>query len=311
MENTWTVLVVDDYPGMCQVLEAGLTRAGFLVECYTGGEAAKARIAQADHNNPVGVLVTDLHMPGLSGLALANWTRNHSPHIGVVFITGDDPLPVLPGYRVLAKTGLDMDALVDSLWGALKAAIVQSGFTQLGTKVDGLSDTLKVHIVAAAASSSRVEEAILVCSAAATQACVVSKTAHDMSVDLKKELLETTLATVSKRWWDRLDPLTRGAGSVVVVVVSGLVGSIFMLGSYFARDAHTKVQDILKIQEEVQRDIKPAIHKIETQQTKFQEGQQRMRDDVKQVLEHLQEPPHTPPRASPIPVNPPKKPRIP
>ena len=65
------VLVVDDDDACCSALRMLLRGEGFDVDTATSGEAALARIAEC----PPDVLLSDIRMPGMDGLALLRATR--------------------------------------------------------------------------------------------------------------------------------------------------------------------------------------------------------------------------------------------
>ncbi|MBC7293979.1 MAG: response regulator [Thermoleophilia bacterium] len=80
------VLVVEDEESVRAYVARVLTRAGYEVV-----EAAKAgQVAQVNALWPTGpdLLVTDLVMPGLSGLELAREMRRRFPGLPVVFMSG-------------------------------------------------------------------------------------------------------------------------------------------------------------------------------------------------------------------------------
>jgi two-component system response regulator AtoC len=77
------LLVVDDEPEMCALLEAGLGKRGFEVTSRTSGDAALALLDEADFE----AIVVDLNMPGTSGLDLAAWVAANRADTPVVLIT--------------------------------------------------------------------------------------------------------------------------------------------------------------------------------------------------------------------------------
>jgi len=77
------VLVVDDEPEMCALLEAGLGRRGFEVAARTSGDAALDALDLADFD----AIVVDLNMPGMSGLDLSAWVAANRADTPVVVIT--------------------------------------------------------------------------------------------------------------------------------------------------------------------------------------------------------------------------------
>lgn len=89
MENTvgqsTHVLIVDDEPLVRDALERILRSYGYCVSVASSGQEALEILAlrRAD------LCITDLHMPGLSGLSLTQQVRQQFPEIPVVVITGD------------------------------------------------------------------------------------------------------------------------------------------------------------------------------------------------------------------------------
>lgn len=76
-----TVLVADDEANLRKVLSAMLRREGYEVLTAQDGLEAAALLGQAD------VLLTDLKMPGLNGLALLERARREHPGLPVVMLT--------------------------------------------------------------------------------------------------------------------------------------------------------------------------------------------------------------------------------
>lgn len=78
-----TVLVVDDDPGLLQLLEIRLESFGYKTLCASSGEEALELL----ENNSVQVLVTDLRMAPMDGIELFLKVRERWPSIPVVVIT--------------------------------------------------------------------------------------------------------------------------------------------------------------------------------------------------------------------------------
>ena len=79
-----TILLADDEPAVTAPLEAVLTADGYEVATVADGHAALERLQQGD----VALLLTDLHMPGLDGLALLEAIRTRQLECEVIVITG-------------------------------------------------------------------------------------------------------------------------------------------------------------------------------------------------------------------------------
>jgi len=79
-----TVLVTDDDPDCRDMLERWLSHSGYRV--FTAGNATDA-LALAKQN-PMDVVITDLKMPGLSGLDLMMLLKELTPETKVIFLSG-------------------------------------------------------------------------------------------------------------------------------------------------------------------------------------------------------------------------------
>jgi len=79
-----TVLVVEDEPVVRDMTTQLLERAGYRVLAVAGGSEALARSA----TQPIDVLVTDVIMPAMSGIDLAEQMMERFPRIGVVLLSG-------------------------------------------------------------------------------------------------------------------------------------------------------------------------------------------------------------------------------
>lgn len=93
------VLVVDDDPGLCDLLATYLGANGHAVEAVGDGAALRAALA---HGPLPDVIVLDLMLPGEDGLSLTRWVKAHWP------------VPVL----MLSARGEEMDRVVGLEVGA-------------------------------------------------------------------------------------------------------------------------------------------------------------------------------------------------
>jgi response regulator RpfG family c-di-GMP phosphodiesterase len=78
------VLVVDDEPEIRDLLSTILRREGYAVETRADGAAALDAVRAAR----VDVLITDMKMPGITGLELIRQARGIRPELGSILITG-------------------------------------------------------------------------------------------------------------------------------------------------------------------------------------------------------------------------------
>ena len=79
-----TILVVDDDPALCEVIELHLKDSGFGVLCASGVGAAAKIIASHSFD----LLLTDLLMPDQDGLELIRALRRDRPTLPIVAMTG-------------------------------------------------------------------------------------------------------------------------------------------------------------------------------------------------------------------------------
>jgi len=80
------ILVCDDERSICEMLDIALRREGHKVETVNSGEAAKRKIDGALYD----VIVTDIKMPGMSGIEVLRYAHGASPDSAVILITAVD-----------------------------------------------------------------------------------------------------------------------------------------------------------------------------------------------------------------------------
>jgi|GEM_PF-1418745 len=80
------VLVVDDEEGVRMVIAGMLRQGGYHVETAACGEEALRVVAAADP--PMDLVVSDLMMPGMSGVELAKALRERWPGLRILFVSG-------------------------------------------------------------------------------------------------------------------------------------------------------------------------------------------------------------------------------
>src|SRR5919106_6945450 len=83
MSEPATLLVADDDPGLRESLERTLTREGYRVILASDGRAALEQIQVGG----VDLVLTDLKMPGLSGLELLRAAKEIAPDVDVILLT--------------------------------------------------------------------------------------------------------------------------------------------------------------------------------------------------------------------------------
>ena len=81
-----TVVIVDDDADMARAVARLLTAAGFTTSTFPSGESLLGTLSGA----PADCFIFDIHMPGMSGLDLAEQVRSSGIHIPIIFITAHD-----------------------------------------------------------------------------------------------------------------------------------------------------------------------------------------------------------------------------
>jgi response regulator RpfG family c-di-GMP phosphodiesterase len=107
------LLVADDDPNVRDLLVSILSDAGYSVREAENGE----RALESFRAEPCDVVVTDLQMPGISGIEVLQALKKHSPSTEVILITGHASLETTlmalrsGAYDLLTKPFEDIDAL--------------------------------------------------------------------------------------------------------------------------------------------------------------------------------------------------------
>lgn len=83
------VLLVDDDPGLLRLISLRLESAGYRVDTADSGEAALGRVAARMPD----VVVTDLRMEGMDGMALFRQLRERDPTLPVIILTAHGTIP--------------------------------------------------------------------------------------------------------------------------------------------------------------------------------------------------------------------------
>lgn len=81
-----TILVVDDEPSILLLFKALLEREGYHV--LISSSARDALRINSTHQGPIDLLITDVVMPGMHGVALAERMRELRKGIPVLYISG-------------------------------------------------------------------------------------------------------------------------------------------------------------------------------------------------------------------------------
>jgi DNA-binding NtrC family response regulator len=86
------ILIVDDEAPIRLTLEAILRRAGYTVSTAANGEEATGWLVQASFD----LLLIDLKLPGMDGLAVAHAAQKSQPSAAILFLTGSSDFKGVP-----------------------------------------------------------------------------------------------------------------------------------------------------------------------------------------------------------------------
>ncbi|MBZ5542909.1 MAG: response regulator [Acidobacteriia bacterium] len=115
------ILVVDDEPSVCTLLSERLGQNGYQCRTALGGEEALELLASEQAE----VVISDLRMKGMSGMALLEQVHNQFPHAAFMVATGVDDIQV--SIEAMKKGACDylvkpiqLDSVVSSVERALE-----------------------------------------------------------------------------------------------------------------------------------------------------------------------------------------------
>jgi len=80
------ILVVDDDPAICNLARAALESAGYRVWTAQNGLDALQQLSECHPN--IRLLLTDISMPFMNGIALAEVLRRRNPELPVLYVSG-------------------------------------------------------------------------------------------------------------------------------------------------------------------------------------------------------------------------------
>jgi CheY-like chemotaxis protein len=116
MDEKRRILIIDDDPEVVWGIGRYLARSGFSVTTCGDGTEAIELLEQ----EPFDVLVTDIQMPGLNGLAVLDWAREHRPRLRKMVMTAYGTptikqVSMRKGASVYLEKPVDPKLLVDVL----------------------------------------------------------------------------------------------------------------------------------------------------------------------------------------------------
>ena len=120
------ILLVDDEAAISEMIRLVLTRLGYTVSAFTHPDDALA--AFRDAPTPVDLLITDMTMPGRTGLDLARQVRQQQPDLPVIICTGyADAIPPESAAAEGVAALLTKPVGKDELSAAVRRVLANSG----------------------------------------------------------------------------------------------------------------------------------------------------------------------------------------
>jgi DNA-binding NtrC family response regulator len=132
------VLIIEDDPDMCDMLDVSLGRRGFRTTSYHHGMSGLAAIQSGDAD----VLLVDINLPDISGMEVCQRVSAAAPEIPVVVMTAFGNLETAikairaGAYDFITKP-VDMDILAVALDRAVQHRTLQKQLTVLSRVVEG------------------------------------------------------------------------------------------------------------------------------------------------------------------------------
>jgi CheY-like chemotaxis protein/anti-sigma regulatory factor (Ser/Thr protein kinase) len=146
----YRLLIVDDDPSIHELVQAMLAGTRWESDSAFSGEAALARLETYSYH----LLLADILMPGMDGLALLDQLRNRHPDIPVVMMTvKNTPDHVLGSLRRDAAAYLSKpfsrDSLLATLQNALSATVTHDDIKVLSDKPHWISLQIRCQLATA------------------------------------------------------------------------------------------------------------------------------------------------------------------
>jgi DNA-binding response OmpR family regulator len=117
------ILVVDDEPVICEVLEFNLSSEGYEITCVHSAEEALKRLLP-DHS----LILLDVMMAGMSGYRLAETLRQNKNRIPIIFLTAKDTEnDMLTGFSVGGDDYISKPFSIKEVLARVKAVLKRTG----------------------------------------------------------------------------------------------------------------------------------------------------------------------------------------
>ena len=201
MPNALTVWVVDDDQSIRWVLERALQAAGMQAQCFEGG----IELLNALEDETPDVLVTDIRMPGISGLDLLERVHQQKPDLPVIIMTAHSDLDsAVSAYRGGAFEYLpkpfDVDEAVELVQRAAKpesATASSAESTEEGPVLVGEAPAMQ-EVFRAIGRLSQSNITVLITGESGTGKELVARALHDHSPRSDKTFIAINTAAIPK-----------------------------------------------------------------------------------------------------------------
>ena len=98
------IMVVDDEAAICKITDIILMRNGY--QALTASSGAEALSAYMHRDGEIKVVLTDVTMPGMDGVALIRALRRFNPLVRIIASTGQADEARMADLRSLAVSGM-------------------------------------------------------------------------------------------------------------------------------------------------------------------------------------------------------------
>jgi len=137
--NTKSILVVDDEPSMRIALSESLESCGYTVELSENGADALEKVQGGNFE----VVITDMRMPGMSGMEVLRGIKKFSPRIPVIVITAYGTVnTAVEAMKEGAADFIMKPFSVNHLESLVKKVLAKKKVTDTGDSEDGVKESL-------------------------------------------------------------------------------------------------------------------------------------------------------------------------